>query len=156
MTVKDLLLKSCPSLLRTVFCAVTMALLVRRLLGYTPLSRTSFHPFSVSLVPFLISFISTAGTVQFSGCFHPQSTPHISNLQGSREKLINFKSEWNYVRIPKTKALSPPPIPQRLLRPCVNRLTKLRSRKWIRNRFFFSSPVNFHNFSFILHYLSIK
>ena len=39
--------------------------------------------------------------------FHPQSTTNNSNLQGNREKLINFKSKWNYVRISKTKA--PPP-----------------------------------------------
>ena len=39
--------------------------------------------------------------------FHPQLTTNNSNLQGNREKLINFKSKWNYVRISKTKA--PPP-----------------------------------------------
>ena len=51
-----------------------------------PPSRTNFHAFSSSLVPFLIFLISTAGTVRFSRRFHPQSTPENSNLQGNRDQ----------------------------------------------------------------------
>ena len=43
----------------------------------------------------------------------------------------------------KLKPLPPP----HLRWPCVNLLTKLLSRKWIRISFFFSLPLNIHNFS---------
>ena len=91
-----------------------------------------------------------AGAVRFSRAafIHSRLTKTL-NRQGKREKLINFKSEWNYVRISKTKA--PPPkkkkIPPHLHRPCINLLAKLVSRKWVRIRFFFSSPLNIHKFS---------
>ena len=106
-----------------------------------PLSRTNFHAFSASLVPFLIFLISMAGTVRFSHCSQPQSTPDNSNFQGNREKLINFNSEWNYATSRKLKPLLPnsPTSP--------STLCKLVSRKWIRIRFFFSSPLNIPNFS---------
>ena len=62
-----------------------------------------------------------------------------------RNQLIKSKSEWNYVRIPRTKGPKPTlPIP-RLFRPWINRLTKLLSLKWI--RFFFSLLVNVHDLS---------
>ena len=50
-----------------------------------------------------------AGAVRFSRAafIHSRLTKTL-NRQGKREKLINFKSEWNYVRISKTKA--PPPL----------------------------------------------
>ena len=61
-------------------------------------------------------------------------------------QLIKSKSEWNYVRIPRTKGPPPAlPIP-RLRRPSVNRLTKLVSLKLI--RFFFSLLVNVHDLTF--------
>ena len=57
-----------------------------------PFSRTNFHAFSSSLVPFLIFFISA-------------TTVDSRQLKPSGE--IEIKREWNYVRISKTKA--PPP-----------------------------------------------
>ena len=52
----------------------------------SPFSCTNFHNFSSSLVPFLIFFTSTAGTVRLFRRFHPQSTPDNSNLQGNRDQ----------------------------------------------------------------------
>ena len=107
---KELLLESCgPDISdeRTVFYAETLVLLAWKPSGQNSLFRTSFHT-STSLLPFLTFFISSAGTahLRFSRHFHPQSTPDNSDLQGKSKKsetLINFKSEWNYFRIPKTK-----------------------------------------------------
>ena len=111
----DLLLNSSSfpliSLNHRFFCAGTIVLPAWKPLSWPSpsyLSRTNFHALSASLVFFLTFFISTAGTVRFSRRFHPESTTNNSNLQGNREKLINFKSEWNYVRISKTKAPPPP------------------------------------------------
>ena len=63
-----------------------------------------------------------------------------------RNQLIKSKSEWNYVRIPKTKGPKPTLPITRLFRPWINRLTKLVSLKWI--SFFLSLLVNVHDLSF--------
>ena len=99
-------------------------------------SRTNYHTFSSSLVPFLIFFISTTGTVRFSRRFHPQSTPDNSNLQGKSRSKENGTTSASR----KLKPLLP-----HLRRPCVNLLTqpKLVSRKWIRIRFILSSPLKY-------------
>ena len=109
------------------FCAGTIVLVAWKPLSYPPpppFSLTNYHTFSSSLVPFLIFFISTAGTVRFSRRFHPQSTPDNSNLQGkSRSKENGTTSASRKLSRPP-----PPQIPPHLRRPCVNLLTKLVSR----------------------------
>ena len=123
----DLLVFPLISLTNRFFCDGTIVLPAWKPLSYRPRfpvpiftpSPPSSYPFSYSSSP------RRYGTVRFSRRFHPQSTPDNSNLQTFRE--IEIKSEWNYVRISKTKP-PPPQIPPHLRRLNVNLLTKLVSR----------------------------